>query len=51
MTKSTDYVEAGIPCTGHGCLADLDFADDVALLAEDNLQLQVTGISEGRVAN
>lgn len=30
-SESTDYVGAGICLNDHGCLADLDFVDDVAL--------------------
>lgn len=41
MKKSTDHVGVGIPCTDHDRLADLDFANNVALLAEDDPQLQV----------
>ncbi|ROL44794.1 hypothetical protein DPX16_6706 [Anabarilius grahami] len=41
MKKSTDHVGVGIPWTDHYHLANLDFENDVALLAEDDPQLQV----------
>lgn len=41
MEKSTDYIGAGIPWTDHDRLANLDFVYDVALLVEDDMQLQV----------
>lgn len=41
IKKSTDHVGFGIPWTDHDRLANLDFTNDVALLAEDDPQLQV----------
>lgn len=40
MKKATAYVRAGIPYMDQDHLTDLDFPYDVALLAEDETQLQ-----------
>lgn len=40
MQKTITSMSTGIPWTDHSHLTDLDFADDVALLAEDETRLQ-----------
>lgn len=39
MKKATAYTRTGIPWTDQDLLTDLDFADDMAVFTEDEIQL------------